>query len=262
MLHKIIFAILLTFSNNVFAYLVYGGNPAQEYDVRKSWEKAVVHVPGNFSTRTVDTVEVTAPMPVVVFLHGCAGINDTERKWTEFLKAEKFIVVLLNSYAIPNREKNCIPATHTTNVGKVPVNLLRPAEAEYAMSKLKEKAWADKDNIFLMGHSEGAMGTFLTRNVGFTGIVITGFVCLPGRPFASSRDTPTLIINYERDPFFEKPDRDYLQCSDRPYWRFRTNTTELILPGRGHGSADDRTARETLKNFSKNNIKCLYQLNN
>lgn len=255
MLHKIIFTILLAFSNNVFAYLVYGENPAQEYDVRKSWEQSVVHVPGNFLTKTVDTVNVSAAMPVVVFLHGCAGIGVTERRWADFLKAENFIVVLLNSYAIDNREKNCIPATRTTNIGKVPVNSLRPAEAEYAMSKLKEKAWADKNNIFLMGHSEGGMGTFLTRDVGFSGIVITGFVCFLKRPFASSKDTPTLIINYERDPFFEKPDRDYLQCSDKFYWSFRTNTKEILLPGRGHGSADNRTAQEAVTTFLKNNIK-------
>lgn len=256
MLPKMLAFALLIFSNNVFAYLVYGGTPPQEYDVRKSWEQAVVYVPGSFFTKTIDTVEVTAPLPVIVFLHGCGGINETERKWADFLKSEKFIVVLLNSYAIPNREKNCVTATHTTNIGKVPVNDLRPAEAEYALSNLKTKQWVDKNNIFLMGHSEGGMGSFLTREIGFTGVIITGFPCsIRGRPFGSSRDKPTLIINYERDPFFERPDNPYTQCSDRPYWKFRTNTTELILPGRGHGSADERTARETLKKFLNDNIK-------
>lgn len=256
MLHKIIFAILLAFSNNVFAYLVYGGNPAQEYDVRKSWEKAQVYVPGNFLNKTVNNVSVEQPMPVIIFLHGCGGINETERKWAEYLKTEKFIVVMLDSYAIPNREKNCITATHTTNIGKVPVNDLRPAEAEYALSQIKQTSWADQNNIFLMGHSEGAMGAFLTREVGYAGVVITGFPCsIRGRPFGSSRDKPTLIINFERDPYFERPDNPYTQCSDRPFWKFRTATTELILQGKGHSAADNKEAREALKTFLNSNKK-------
>jgi predicted alpha/beta-fold hydrolase len=256
MLRNLLLICLILLSNNVYAFYVYGGEPHREYDVRKSWEKAVVHVPGNFLTKSIDNVTVDNPMPVVLLLHGCAGINETERRWSNFLKAQKFIVVLLDSYAIDNREKNCISETHTTNIGKVPVNDLRPAEAEYALSKLKEKSWVDTNNIFLMGHSEGGMGAFLTRELGFNGVIIAGFPCpIRGKRFGSSRDTPTLILNYERDPFFERSNMTYTQCSDRPYWKFRTNTTEVLLPGRGHSSADHPIAHEALSLFLRTNKK-------
>jgi pimeloyl-ACP methyl ester carboxylesterase len=256
MLRKLLLIILILVSKDVYAFLVVGGNPTQEYDVRKSWEHAVVHVPGNLLTKSVDSVTVSNPMPVIVFLHGCAGINEQERKWANFLKSQKVIVILLDSYAISNREKNCITATHTTNIGKVPVNDLRPAEAEYAVSKLKDMPWADTKNIFLMGHSEGGAGAFLTKELGLRGVIISGFPCsVRNRRFGSSRDTPTLILNHEIDPFFVRPDVEYKQCSDRPYWKFRTNAVEVILPGSGHGTAEAPLAQEAVSKFLKENIK-------
>ena len=256
MLRNIILTLLVLVSTASYGFVVYGGNPYQEYDVRNSWEKAVVYVPGNFLTKSVDNITVSNPMPVVLFLHGCGGINEQERKWANFLKSQKFIVVLLDSYAIPNREKNCISATNTTNIGKVPVNDLRPAEAEYAISKLKDMPWADSNNIFLMGHSEGGMGAFLTKELGLQGVIISGFPCtIRGRRFGSSKDTPTLILNHERDPFFIRPGVEYAQCSDRPYWKFRTNSTEVILSGNGHGTADAPIAQEAVSNFLKENKK-------
>jgi predicted alpha/beta-fold hydrolase len=256
MLRNLLLTCLLLISNNGYAFYVYGGEPHREYDVRKSWEKAVVQVPGNFLSKSIDNVTVDAPMPVIVFLHGCAGINEQEHQWANFLKSQKIIVVLLDSYAIPNREKNCVPASHTTNLGKVPVNDLRPAEAEYAISKLKEMPWADPNNIFLMGHSEGGMGAFLTKELGLRGVIISGFPCtVRGRRFGSSRDTPTLILNHESDPFFIRPNIEYTQCSDRPYWKFRTNTIEVILSGNGHGTAHAPLAREAVSKFLKENKK-------
>jgi pimeloyl-ACP methyl ester carboxylesterase len=256
MLRNIILTLLILVSTASHAFVVHGGNPYQEYDVRKSWEHAVVHVPGNFLTKSVDNITISNPMPVLVFLHGCGGINEQERNWANFLKSQKIIVVLLDSYAIPNREKNCVPASHTTNIGKVPVNELRPAEAEYAISKLKEMPWADPNNIFLMGHSEGGMGAFLTKELGLRGVIISGFPCtIRGRRFGSATDTPTLILNHETDPFFIRPNVEYMQCSDRPYWKFRTNTSEVILPGNGHGTAHSPIAQEAVIKFLKANKK-------
>jgi dienelactone hydrolase len=72
-------------------------------------------------------------------LHGCAGIGEHEKKWAQNLKSEGFIVVLPNSFAIPNREINCIPSSNITNISKVPVHDLRPTEAEFAMKMVQEQ---------------------------------------------------------------------------------------------------------------------------
>lgn len=96
-----------------FAVGVSDASDMSRYDVSKAWDKAVVYVPNQFFTKTVETVEVEKPMPVVVFLHGCGGIHDHERRWAEEIKAAGYIVVLPNSFGIPGREVNCISETST-----------------------------------------------------------------------------------------------------------------------------------------------------
>lgn len=62
-------------------------------DVAASWEHAVVSVPGRFLTTSVKDIEVEKPRPVVLLIHGCAGIQRTARSWAGFLKGEGYIVV-------------------------------------------------------------------------------------------------------------------------------------------------------------------------
>lgn len=231
------------------------GFEVQGYNVSKSWENAIVYVPSNFLNKTVDTVKVDKPMPVVILMHGCSGINDHERTWANYLKSNGFIVVLPDSFAIPNRVVNCASSAHITNLGKVPVNELRPAEAEYAMLKVKEQSWADKNNIFLMGHSEGGMAAYLTKELGFNGVIISGFPCTVRGGFRSDSTTPVLVIAWETDPFFIKSDRLYTQCSDRPFWKNRQNAFEIILPGKGHATAFESSAKHAVDKFLKDFIK-------
>jgi dienelactone hydrolase len=223
----------------------------QGFDVSKSWESAVVYVPSNFLTKRVIDVKVDSALPVVILLHGCGGISEHERRWAEHLKSLEFIVVLPDSLAIPGRSKNCDSTTHTTNLGKIPVNELRPAEAAYAMARVREQTWADQDNIFLMGHSEGGMGAYLTPEVGFKGVIVSGFICsIPGGLRAQPA-TPVLAINWESDPWFVRPGRPYLQCADRRFWSRRLSAKQLVLPGQGHATAFESIARDTVGSFLK-----------
>jgi len=221
----------------------------QDYDISKSWDKAIVHVPSSFLTTSVDHVRVQAPMPVVIFLHGCAGIGDHERRWAHFLKSEGFIVVMPDSMAIPGRVSNCDVASHTGNLGKVPTRDLRPAEAQYAQVQVMQQAWADRSNIFLMGHSEGGMGAYLTQELGFRGVIISGFTCRSPGGIRAQHDTPVLALNWQSDPWFDRAWQPLSQCSDRPFWRLRTRAREWVLPGRGHATAYEASARDAVRHF-------------
>lgn len=246
---KLFFVFLFLISNSAHAVLVHG------FDISKAWESAQIYVPSHFLVKNVHNVKVESPMPVVVLLHGCAGIGEHEKKWAQNLKSEGFIVVLPDSFAIPNREMNCIPSSHTPNVGKVPVNDLRPAEAEFAMKMIQDHVWADKRNIFLMGHSEGGAGAFLTKEVGFKGIVISGFSCGVRKKVGSADTTPFISINWEIDPYFSKNDTPQRQCSDRPFWNNRVDKVEIILKGKGHATAFDNNANREVIKFLKSRIQ-------
>ena len=246
---RALFAFISLHAISANAFLVQG------YDISKSWESAQVYVPSNFLVKNVNNVKVDKSLPIVVFLHGCGGIGEHEKKWAHHLKSEGFIVVLPDSFSIPNREINCIPSSHTTNTGKAPVNELRPAEAEFAMKIIQDQVWADKRNIFLMGHSEGGAGAFLTKEVGFRGIVVSGFSCGVRRKVGSADTTPFIAINWEIDPYFSKDDTPQRQCSDRPFWKNRADKVEIILKGKGHATAFDSLANREVIKFLKERVQ-------
>ncbi len=244
-----LFALFALLSNSAYAWMVQG------YDVSKTWETAVVYVPSNLLAKRVDSVKVDSPLPVVIFLHGCGGINDHERRWANFLKSQNYIVVLPNSYGIPGRLSNCTGTLPDRTVWRVPIDVLRPAEAEYALSKVRESEWADKNNIFLMGFSEGGMAAHNANAEGFAGIIMSGFPCAARGPIKNRFDTPMLALNWKLDPDFVRMDGSYQQCSDKPYWKFRTKSTEVLLDGKGHFNADEPIARNAVLNFLKENKK-------
>lgn len=222
---------------------------AQPFDIAKSWEKAVVYVPSSFFPKSTDTIEVDSPKPVLILMHGCGGISDHERRWADYFKSLGVIVVMPDSFAIPGRQKNCDSSSNTTNLNIAPVHQLRPAEAEFAMEKIKGSVWADKKNIFLMGHSEGGIATHLTPDLGFRGIIISGFVCSIRGGIRARSDIPVLAINWEKDPWFSRPGKPNLKCSDRRMWLRRSNASELILPGSGHATGYEFAARQAAKDF-------------
>jgi hypothetical protein len=240
--------------NSLFAYLLFASNFAnaflvQGFDISKSWENAQIYVPSNFLVKNINNVKVDSPLPVVIFFHGCGGINDHETRWASFLKSKNFIVVLPNSFAIPNRQTNCTSTLPNRMIWRVPVDQLRPAEAEYALSKLKELEWADKNNIFLMGFSEGGMAAHNAKESGFARIIMSGFPCALRNPIKSSVNTPTLVLNWKVDPDFIRNDGTYQQCSDKPYWQWRTKSAEILLDGKGHFNVHEPIAREAVLNF-------------
>ena len=78
---------------------------------------------------------------------------------------------------------------------------------------------------------------------------MSGFPCALRGPIKSSINTPTLVLNWKLDPDFIRNDGTYQQCSDKPYWQWRTKSTEILLEGRGHFNADEPLARDAVLKF-------------
>jgi dienelactone hydrolase len=233
----ILFLILNLFSINAIA---------QAYDVAKTWEGAVVYVPGRFFTRSISTVDVPKPMPTVILMHGCAGISPEEHNWARFLKGLGFIVIMPDSFASPGRLKNCDSGSHQRNLGLVPVIAIRQWEVEYAAHFARQQSWIDKKNLFLMGHSEGGMGVSMARGR-FTGVIVSGYICTFG-VFAAPQ-VPVLAISWEKDPWFSETHH----CKDK--WGERYNSTQVILPGSGHGTFLSSKARNEVEYFLKSKLR-------
>ena len=55
-------------------------------------------------------VKLDKPMPVILFMHGCSGIQAAETGWAPFLRQNGFVVVLPDSFA-RERPQSCDPRT-------------------------------------------------------------------------------------------------------------------------------------------------------
>jgi dienelactone hydrolase len=236
--------ILLLIGSITYANLAFA-----QWDISKSWENAQVQVPGSFFTKSVVNVSTDKPLPTVILMHGCTGIHQQDITLARDLTSQGFIVVMPDSLAIPKRVINCNVKTNTPHLRLVPVENIRPEEIKYAVKQLQQLSWADKNNIFLIGHSEGAMGASIVREAGLSGIIISGFTCFFG--IHAYPDTPVLAINFEKDPWLSKISNR--QCKDA--WGDRTNAQQIILPGAGHDTYNLPFVKQEIVSFLKTHIK-------
>jgi hypothetical protein len=216
--------------------------------IEKSWNDAVVFIPeSNFSKR-IKNLNLDQKYPVVVYLHGCAGIQSYhDRQWGHHISKGGFIVILPDSFARPKRVANCDPKTNSITY-RFPIVLpFREQEIAYAMLELKKLPWVDTDNIFFMGHSEGAEALAKTQIKGMRGIVLSGGFCFTGIGF--EQGIQSLTISYNSDPWFGQSKS---RCSNG---RVDGSLTSVELDGSGHNTYDEIKARDAVSMFLKQNLK-------
>ena len=146
--------------------------------IEKSWDESRVYVPGSFFEKSISNLKLEKKYPVVIYLHGCNGItsfNDT--RWGKFISEMGFVAILPDSLARPGRISNCDPSTTSTS-HRFPMALpYREQEIFYAINELKKMTWVDSENIFLMGHSEGANAVAITKAKGVRGVILSSGYC-------------------------------------------------------------------------------------
>ena len=224
--------------------------------VERSWDDAEVFVPGKKFSTTPSKVTVDKPLPVVIYLHGCTGIDrESDVRWGRFIQENGFIAILPNSMARPGRKPNCDPKTKKSGLYPL-APAMRQEEIQFAVEQLKKCRWADNRNIFLMGHSEGGVAAARTRLGGFRGIIISGWHCtFRGRPdfdgiFAPS-DTPILTLEWNRDPWYAGTPRDG-SCASK--FGERKNARQVMLNGSWHNTSWEHEARDAVAQFLKENL--------
>jgi dienelactone hydrolase len=208
-------------------------------DVELSWERAQVYVPGSFSSQNINDLKLEKPHPVVIYMHGCMGIDPNhDVSWARFIADKGYVVVMPNSMARPGRVPGCDPrASRPTN--RFPKRYeYRKQEIEYAQKQLKAVDWWDKKNLFLMGHSEGGQAAAIFRHENFNGIIISGWTCTNrGHPsfngIFSPRKIPVLAVAHYMDPWFMGTGAQG-RCADHAGWG--RDFTQVDLPGVGHST--------------------------
>lgn len=239
--------------------LSFGGLPLYAEDgeasgVEKTWDSAQVYVPGQSSPTTPDRIKVEKPLPVVIYLHGCTGITYESQSWGNFLAEQGFIAILPDSMA-RRTETNCDPKTKKS--GKFPqVHAMRQEEIRHAVERVRKSPWADTNNVFLMGHSEGGTAAARTKLEGFSGIIISGWRCTNTRfpnfnGIFAPLDTPILAVEWSKDDWQTETTKG--SCADK--FGERKKARQLLLQGSGHNIYDQSEARQAVAQFLKENLK-------
>jgi dienelactone hydrolase len=224
--------------------------------ISESWKSAKIYIPGlsGLPIKFNEVPEDTKKYPVVIFLHGCGGINKDSLRWGRFLSKLGYITVLPDSFAIPGRKKNCDSVKKIRSINKTPTQIknLRANEARVAKNKILKMSWADRNNLFLMGHSEGGSGVVFMRGLSFKAVVSSGFKCgkyhpTHGRlPIRLSAKVPVLFIYYKNDPWFDQDN-----CKD--FVKTRNNVKVIELEGDKHGTSSNQIARDAVAEFFSKN---------
>jgi dienelactone hydrolase len=212
-------------------------------DVALSWQKGIAHVPGKFFATSPAEISTEKPYPVVLYMHGCAGIGPTDKLWGPFLKDLGFIVVQPDSFR-RDRPASCDP--RLLRGGLFPdVYKLRLEELDFAREQIAKAAWADQGNIFLMGHSEGGITVSLAARADFRGAVISAWHC-GTTGVRTPAGIPVLAIDHQSDSWF--PGVAGGGCAR--HFGERPHSKMITLPGHNHDTFE-AGARDALTAFLK-----------
>ncbi len=157
------------------------------------------------------SVSVTKRSPVVLFLHGSGGLNDSTRSWQRWLAQELHLPSLApNGLVVPGRIRYRSPATKEVYEQ---VHAARAAELQAALACLRNCSWVDPEKIVVAGTSEGAVavarlapGQVVARILYAWSCESNYFVEHHGTRFGEQE--PVLNVISTDDPYF-RPDNPW-----------------------------------------------------
>jgi len=131
-------------------------------------------------------------LPVVIHAHGSGPFAD--HVFQKSITAAGYLFIAPNSHATQDRPTHDIPLSSTETYEAI--HDIRQAEISYAVEKVLAFPFVDKDNIFLLGSSEGGLATARYPGSEFKGRVVMGWTCEAGY----FTDRPQ-IGAHPKDPF-------------------------------------------------------------
>lgn len=187
-------------------------NPAE---LEKMWQASWINLPvekGDSEMVTVASFTQSgetpkSKLPTVIFLHGCAGQLAGEERRIQFFAQNGFAVISPNSLERSKYPKSCriFPKKAFMYRGHLP---LRQYDVSHAIKEAKKLDWVDQNNVFLFGHSEGAIlaATFDDPSVSVNARIVESWTCHATWPEYKGVNAPVsepvLTLVSAGDPWF------------------------------------------------------------
>ena len=189
-------------------------------EMERAWQAALVRIPksgGSYVSTTIAKLQErsTPPKgvwPTVIYMHGCAGIWPGTKTRITFLARNGYAAIAPASLARQKYPQSCRPATHEGGLYR-PTLRMRKNDAGYAIAKAKTLPWVDKDNVFLMGLSQGGIttATFFSMRPehSLRARIVEGWTCHAGwseyHGIKAPDTKPVLTLVGAKDPWFQAP---------------------------------------------------------
>ena len=212
-----------------------------EASLERTWQAARVFRPAGTPAASRET-------PVVVYAHGCGGIDDDLGRWAELLTGHGYAVVAPEHRAHAGREPAC-SATALYGPADVATLATRDAEIRYALRQLRTLPWVRQHGVFLMGVGQGAVVAAGYMGPAFAGYILTGWSCTSPYPrgrLATAPTRPVLAIRWADDPWLRGPAWSG-DCASS--LGARPSSRSLVLEGSGHSVAGDPPAERAVVDF-------------
>jgi len=181
-------------------------------------------------------VRPNSKVPVVLYLHGCAGMRSEDYAYRELMLEQGYAVFMPDSFKRPYRRECSSQGRLSERVD------MRTVEVITALQELKQLPWVDQENIILMGFSEGGNTTDHWSRPGFKAHIILGSACtLTGGEPNAPAEVPVLAIVGARDSF-----RPGKSCR---ITRTVGGSRSVIIPDADHWISGYSQTREEIRNF-------------
>ena len=189
-------------------------DPAQ---IERTWKRAIVWVPtGPNRSKRMTTKQLVAKysnsdkkFPTAIYMHGCTGLWSGSSLRMKFLADNGFLVIGPASLARTRYAQSCDHTTHKGGMYRWTVEM-RKYDAGHAIETAKTLPFVDKDNMLLIGLSEGGIttATFEAQNENQTvnARVVEGWTCTSGwteqAGIRAPASEPVLSLVGDKDPWF------------------------------------------------------------
>jgi dienelactone hydrolase len=187
-------------------------------ELRRSWQSAIVRIPvekGQSRLATVsdllnESVGIDRKIPTAIYLHGCSGFWPGTHLRTKFLADNGFLVIAPASLARAKYPRSCNIKTKKGGLFRQTLKI-RQYDAGHAIEMAKQLSIVDKENIVLVGFSEGALvaATFEADNEHqqTRARIVEGWTCNTPWPehkgVNAPSNEPVLTLVGERDPWYQ-----------------------------------------------------------
>jgi len=230
-------------------------------DIELTWSEAIVALPplrggqktlvarlGDGSVRgRLKSLPRGSRLPVVLYAHGCTGIGD--KQFMKMLTRAGYAVIAPDSMARRYRPLQCDSETKTGGFNRF-VYDFRLTEISFALDRMARLRWADLNNMFLLGISEGGVAAALYRGDEFRARVIAQWTCT-GAPIVhgihAPPSEPILAIVRGDDPWYRK---NHQQGDCGAHMLSRPGSRSIVLNnGSEHNVLADRQVLRAIVDF-------------